>query len=142
MNETLRASVNGVFPAVCVDVIHARVCHDYTWRPLVTLVFAVDAPGRPHTLASHQYPMEFTPGSRLRTALEAWRGAAFTEEHLDTFDIDHCIGIGATVRVQSHRTKSGRLSVSVQRLAPLPKDETPSAPPAYIRYHHRQAVVA
>ena len=136
------ASVHGVFAAVCVDVIHARVFHDQTWRPLVTLVFAVDAPGRPHTLASQQYPMDLTPGSRLRNALEAWRGVPFTEAHLDAFDIDHCVGVGATVRVQSNRSKSGRLSVSVQRITPLPKDDTPSMPPAYIRYHHRQAVVA
>lgn len=135
-------AVNGVFAAVCVDVIHARAFHNHTWYPLVTLVFAVDAPGRPHTLASQQYPMDLTQGSRLRTVLESWRGAPFTDAYLRDFDIDQCVGIGATVRVQSTRNKSGRVVVRVSRVAPLPKDDTPSMPPDYIRYHHRQTVVA
>lgn len=132
----LQPSVNGVFAAVCVDVIHSRYQKDHQWQSDVTLVFSVDAPGRPHTLASMRFPMDLAAGSRLRTRLEEWRGMPFTEEQIDAFDIDQCVGVGATARVQSNRHPH-KITVNVQRLAPLPKADTPSMPPGYVRQHHR-----
>jgi hypothetical protein len=130
-------SINGTFPSVCVDVIHTRVA----MQPYVTVLFAVEAPGREGTLASAYFPLSLTSG-RLRGFLEYWRGAPFTPEALDAFDIDNCVGVGARVKVQSHRTKRGTLVINVHQIHKLPADDTPALPPDYIRYHHRQPSVA
>lgn len=134
-------SLNGVFPAVCVDVIHARHLVNHVPMPVVTLVFAVDAEGREGTLASVQLPMSLERG-RLRPFLEGWRGVPFTDDELDAFDIDNCVGVGAIVRVQSHRNKRGHTVMQVQSVRRLAAADTPAPPADYIRYHHRQPVVA
>lgn len=130
-------SVNGVFPAVCIDVIHQRYAVDHVLQSFVTLVFSVDAPGRPHTLVSAKFPFVLTQGSRLRSILETWRGAPFTDDHIDAFDVDHCVGVGARLRVQSHRNSHGRISAQWHQATPLSRSDTPAPPPDYIRQHHR-----
>lgn len=131
-------SVNGIFAAICVDVVYSRISDDGTgtW---VKLVFHVDAPGRP-TLAFVKFPLVLSSRQPLRGWLEAWRGAAFTDEQADDFDVESCVGVGATVRVQSFRNRSGHLIVRLQQVRALPKADTPSYPTDYVRHHH--AVVA
>jgi hypothetical protein len=134
------ASVNGKFPAVCIDVIHNRENLGFGVKDYVTLVFAVNATGRENTHATRKIAATMTPGSALRHLLEQWRGKPFTTDEADAFDVDNCVGVGGWARVRSHRSNSGRIYVNVQELSPIAKQDVPAMPADYIRQHHRQSV--
>lgn len=76
--------------------------------------------GRPFSIHK-RYTLSAGKNAALRKDLESWRGRAFTEEELGTFDIGRLIGVGCMIGV-STRTEGGQTYSDVSSIMQLPKD--------------------
>jgi hypothetical protein len=102
----------GNHPAICVQVLDLGTHKgEYNGKPKVNrkvriswelpeekAVFHEDRGEEPF-MVSRTYNFSVSDKSTFRKDLESWRGRAFTEEELETFDIEKLLGVGAMVNV-------------------------------------------
>jgi hypothetical protein len=67
---------------------------------------------------------------KLRPFLEAWRGAKFTKEELEGFDIKKILGRTCLLTLQNGTSKSGKDVTEIVAISGLPKNGT--AAPAQV----------
>lgn len=76
-----------------------------------------------------RYTMSLGKNSKLRGALEAWRGRAFSAEELKGFDLKNVLGKACMLNV-AHRESEGNVYADVAGIMALPKNTI--VPPATV----------
>lgn len=129
-SSTRPQAPEGNHPAICVQVLDLGT-HKGEWKgksrlnrkvritwelPEEKAVFD-DTKGEQPFLVSRTYNFSVSEKSTFRKDLESWRGRAFTEEELNTFDIEKLLEAGAMVTIVHN--ENGYSDVST--VAALPK---------------------
>lgn len=129
-SSTRPQAPEGNHPAICVQVLDLGTQKGewkgkpklnrkirITWElPEEKAVFD-EAKGEQPFLVSRTYNFSVSEKSTFRKDLESWRGRAFTEEELNSFDIEKLLGAGAMVTIVHN--ENGYSDVST--VAALPK---------------------
>lgn len=76
--------------------------------------------GKPFMVYS-RYTMSLGKNSKLRAALEAWRGRAFSADELKGFDLKNVLGKACMLNV-AHRESEGNVYADVAAIMALPKN--------------------
>jgi hypothetical protein len=133
----------GLWPAVCVDVVDKGIVQSQMYKPrhMIQLRWVLDAEppmedGRPH-MAVRSFGLSLGEKSNLRPFLEAWRGKKFTEDELDGFDLEKLIGANCQLQI-IHNKANGKTYGNVQAVVPAAKGTKPmTVPTDYIRQEER-----
>lgn len=134
----------GVHQAVCVDVVDMGVL-EVTWngqtkkQHKVRIVFQVEElmeDGKPFIVQT-RYTASLHEKSRLRKDLESWRGRAFTDTELKSFDLEVLLGVNCLLNVVQV-TKDGKTFANITAVMPLKKGMEKMQPVSYTRYADRQ----
>lgn len=117
----------GVHQAVCCDVVDMGLL-EVSWngqtkkQHKVRLVWQVDElmdDGKPFIIQT-RYTASLHEKSRLRKDLESWRGRAFTDGELQSFDLEVLLGVNCLLNVV-HNTKGDNTYSNVAAIMPLQK---------------------
>jgi hypothetical protein len=76
--------------------------------------------GRPFFI-SNRYTLSLSSKAILRKTLEAWRGAAFTEQELEGFDLFKLAGLPCMLTV-IHKTEDDKTYANIATISKLPKN--------------------
>jgi hypothetical protein len=148
--STFTPAPAGTHRAVCCDVVDlGDVTTQYGTKPTCRIVWQIaelmPATGRPYTV-SQRYTKSLHEKSKLRPALESWRGRKFSEEELQGFDLEKLIGANALLNIVQNVT-DGKVYANVVAIIPpakgLPKlaigadyvrvqDREPRAPATHV----------
>jgi len=122
----------GSHQAVCYGcvAIGTQPSEKFQPRPKIMLIWELphergdfgDKKNVPRAI-SQRYTLSLGKKATLRHVLENWRGRAFTEEELSTFEIDRLIGANCLLTVQ-HTSSGGKTYANVTSVAPLAKGMT------------------
>lgn len=117
----------GVHQAVCCDVVDMGLL-EVSWngqtkkQHKVRLVWQVDEmmdDGKPFLIQT-RYTASLHEKARLRKDLESWRGKAFTESELASFDLEVLLGVNCLLNVV-HNHKGDATYANVAAIMPLQK---------------------
>lgn len=121
----------GTYVAVCTGVIDLGSQYNEFYkksREEVLIIWTLpyelietESSGALPRQVSNNYSATISGASRLRGALEGWRGKAFTSDELKSFDLRNILGAPCLVTVKRIVSKTGREYTSVDHVAPLPK---------------------
>lgn len=134
----------GVHQAVCVDVVDMGIL-EVTWngqtkkQHKVRIVWQVEElmeDGKPFIVQT-RYTASLHEKARLRKDLESWRGRAFTDAELKSFDLEVLLGVNCLLNVVQV-TKDGKTFSNVTAVMPLKKGMEKIAPTSYTRYVDRK----
>ena len=133
----------GVWPAVCVDVVDKGIVKSALYKPrhMIQIRWVLNAEpplnsNEPH-MAVRSFGATLNEKSLLRPFLESWRGKKFTEEELAGFDIENLIGANGQVQI-IHNRANGKTYGNVQGVIPYPRGLAKMEVPAtYIRQAER-----
>jgi hypothetical protein len=129
----------GTHTAVCVDVIDHGVI-EVTYKSQlqrqhkITIVWQIDVntdDDKPF-LVRRRYTCSLNEKATLRRDLESWRGRAFTDDELRSFDLEGLLSVGALVNV-IHEARNGSIYANVASVMRLPKNMTAPVPQDYVR---------
>lgn len=71
-------------------------------------------------IMSKRFNLSFHEKSTLRLQLESWRGRAFTDEEMKSFELQKLLGASGQLMVM-HQSRDGKTYASVNNLLPAPK---------------------
>lgn len=71
-------------------------------------------------IMSKRFNLSFHEKSTLRLQLESWRGRAFTDEEMKSFELQKLLGASGQLQVM-HQNREGKTYASVTNLLPAPK---------------------
>ncbi len=92
--------------------------------PLETKVFKEENGEQPYSIGK-DYTLSMHEKSTLRKDLESWRGARFTDEQSEAFDITVLLGKPCMVNVVHKTSKSsGKTYAEIAGITPIPKGMT------------------
>lgn len=128
--STFDPLANGTYPAVCYGVVDEGEQYNETfgkWTRKVRLMF--ELPGETITIdgeevsrtLSTEYTASLNAKGKLRGALEAWRGRAFTVEELKRFDLKNIVGVPCLLSVINQDGKNGKSYTNINGMMALPK---------------------
>lgn len=142
--STYTAAPEGLWPAVCVDVVDLGVVAGaYGAKHKVRVVWQLDlideAHGRRFDVA-RVYTLSLHERAALRKDLESWRGRKFTEPELDGFDLDKLIGVPAQVAVTHDLGDDGTIYANISTVVPPLKGVAKLVPLDFVRWKDRAAV--
>ncbi len=148
-NKMFDPPPEGVYRAVCVDVIDVGMVHNAKYgkdEHKVRLVFELDPEsglredGRPFLL-SVKYTLSLGELAHLRRFLDAWRGKKLTDEEARNLDLESCIGKSGQLSVGHRAGSEGRVFADINGILPLGKGQTPLTPSGkYERKVDRDAI--
>jgi hypothetical protein len=129
----------GVHSAVCCDVLdlgwvetiyqnktQKRHKVEIRWQ-----ISEVMDGGKPY-LVRRRYSASLHEKSSLRRDLESWRGRAFTDVELQSFDLENLLSAPCLINLV-HRQQDGSVFANVVSITRLPKGMTPLMPHDYTR---------
>lgn len=134
----------GVHQAVCVDVVdmgNLEVVWNGTKKVQhkVRIVWQVEElmdDGKPF-LVQKRYTASLHEKAQLRKDLESWRGRAFTEDELKSFDLERLLGVNALLNVVQ-ATRDGKTFANVTAVMPMKKGMQPMHATNYTRVVDRK----
>jgi len=135
---------DGMFPAVCVDVVDLGLRED-TFQGktknvhklrIVWQVDELDETGKRY-IVSKTYNLSGHKKSNLRKDLETWRGRPFSTEGLDEFELEDLVGVNCQVSVAHRLMPDGETWTTVQAVVPAAKGAPKMAPKEYVRKKDR-----
>lgn len=119
----------GTHQAVCYGVcaVGTLPSQIYASRPKVVIIWELpqeradfgDKKNQPRAISA-RYTLSFDKKATLRKIMESWRGRAFTDAELSTFEMDRMIGANCLLGVQ-HMTKEGKTFANISSVSPLAK---------------------
>ena len=130
-DSTLSPHPEGIFPAVCVDVIDmGMVSVDYKGEiklvHKVRLVFETEQVKQDGTrfVVARMFTASLHPKGRLAQTLEKWRGRPFQPD--EVLDLNRLIGVGCTLVVSHVVRADGAVFASIDAISKLTKNLAPS----------------
>ena len=79
-------------------------------------------------LVSKEFTLSLNEKSKLRQALQSWRGKAFTAEELQGFDLRKVLGIGCQLQIIHKEGNNGTTYANVETILALPRGRSVPAP--------------
>src|SRR5262249_13697382 len=128
----------GTHAAVCVDVIDLGMVEEtYSGKTQqkhkVEIVWQVDGlDGGTPFLVRRRYTCSLHEKATLRRDLESWRGRGFTDQELQSFDLEALLSTPCLLNV-IHESRNGSIFANVAGVMRLPKDMTAPIPRDYVR---------
>lgn len=126
----------GLDAARCVAVVDLGTHHgEYQGKPKVSrqLMFRFELPnqliaegefaGQPLTLWSRRFTAGLNEKGKLRPFLEAWRGAKFTKEELEGFDVKKTLGRPCLLTLADNE-KNGKTYTEIVAISGVPNGTT------------------
>jgi hypothetical protein len=120
----------GLHHAICYGIIDVgtQPSNNPQFKPSRKVVFLFELPDERINIdgkdlprgTSTKFTLSLGDKSKLRPALQSWRGRPFTDEELKGFDITKVLGANAYVNI-THETKDGKTYANVTTINPLPK---------------------
>jgi hypothetical protein len=120
----------GLHHSVCYGIIDlgTQPSNSPQFKPARKVVFLYEVPEERITIEGKDLPrgisaiftLSLASKSKLRPALESWRGKPFTDEELEGFDITKVLGANAFLNVV-HATKGEKTYANVSTINPIPK---------------------
>ncbi len=80
----------------------------------------------PRTISS-MFTLSLSKKSKLRPALESWRGRPFTETELEGFDLKNLVGVNALLNI-IHERKNDKTYANISTISPLMKGHPKKTP--------------
>src|SRR5215469_1843604 len=129
----------GTHAAVCVDVIDLGMI-EVTYlgktqrKHKIAIVWQIDETlpdGKPF-LVRRRYTCSLHDKATLRRDLESWRGRPFTDQELQSFDLETLLLVSCLINV-IHETRNGSVYANVASVMRLPKGMTAPVPRDYVR---------
>lgn len=144
--NAFKACPEGMYPAVCVDVIDLGLKEDTFQGKTKTVhkiriawqVDELDDTGRRY-FVSKTYNLSGHKKSNLRKDLEVWRGKPFANEGFDEFELEDLVGVNCQISVAHRLMPDGETWTMVQAIVPAAKGAPKMAPKEYIRKKDRPA---
>jgi hypothetical protein len=87
--------------------------------------------GKPF-LVRRRYTCSLHEKATLRRDLESWRGRAFTDKELQSFDLETLLSVGCLINV-IHEARNGSMFANVASVMRLPKGMTAPVQRDYVR---------
>jgi hypothetical protein len=117
----------GLHQAACVDVVDLGL-KDTPWgqKPKIRLWWQIEArdeDGKRFAVAK-DYTASLSTKANLTRDLESWRGRPFTEQELEGFDVESCLGANCQVQVAHNLGKNGTVWANVMAVVPIGKGMT------------------
>jgi hypothetical protein len=142
-NGDFTPAPEGLWPAVCVDVVDKGMVASAMYKPrhMIQLRWILNAEpslpsGLPH-MAVRSFGLSLGEKSNLRPFLEAWRGKKFTEDELEGFDLEKLIGVNCQIQIL-HNKYQGKTYANVQAVVPAARGgKKMEIPKDYIRQEER-----
>lgn len=140
----------GLHHAVCVDVwplwreksTFPNDRGEFPMKTLTRIVWVLDEmmeDGRPFQVTK-RYTASLHEKANLRKELESWRGRAFTEEELQSFDLEKLIGVNCQLQVVHNKGKQGGIFANVAAIVKLGKGMANLAvPQGFVRHKDKVA---
>lgn len=127
---------DGLYPAVCVDVIDMGLVETkFGKKAQVRLVFQTPLDredGDPFLLAVTD-TASLNEKANLRHHLESWRGKAFTEAELERFDVENVLGKQCQIQVMHNQGSRGGTFANITNILPAAKGQQPLVARNYVR---------
>ena len=132
--KTYEPIANGMYEAVCSDVIDLGVQHTEGQfgskdSPQVMLIWELpeltyeDADGNTHPKTIRKrYNQSFGTKATIRKHLESWRGRPFTEDELAGFDLDNILGCGCQIQIMQEQSSNGKTYANIKNIVPLKRE--------------------
>ena len=79
-------------------------------------------------LVSKEFTLSLNEKSKLRQALQSWRGKAFTAEDLQGFDLKKVLGVGCQLQIIHKEGSNGTTYANVETILALPRGRSVPAP--------------
>lgn len=125
---------SGNHVARCFSMIHIGTCEENVMgtmkrlnkvrlvfeTPLETKVFKEENGEQPYSIGK-DYTLSMHEKSNLRKDLESWRGAKFTDEQAEAFDVTVLLGKPCMVNVVHKVSKNGKTYAEIAGITPIPK---------------------
>ena len=134
----------GLFQAVCVDVVDRGMIPGFQGKlqHKVDLFWELDKTndksGKPFRVM-RRFTLSANEKSSLRKFLESWRGKRFSEDEINSFDLDDLIGKNCQLQIAHDVKADGKVYDSVQVAIPIRSDMVPLRPsPDYVRFKDRE----
>jgi hypothetical protein len=138
----------GTHAAVCVDVVdHGMLEVTYQGktqrkhRITIAWQIAEDMDNGKPFLVRRRYTNSLHEKATLRRDLESWRGRAFTDKELESFDLESLLSVGCLINV-IHEQRNGSTYANVASVMRLPKAMAAPQLRDYIRVCDRPAAQA
>lgn len=131
----------GLWSGVCIDVVDKGMCPtDYGPKHKIQLRWVADAEprrkdGKPY-MVTGKFNLSMGKKSKLRPALELWRGKPFTDEEAFKFDIETLIGAPCQLQVAQKQGDDGPYAF-VQVVLRAANGHRVSMPSDYVRERDR-----
>lgn len=134
----------GLFPAVCVDVVDLGIRRNEKFgkdQHKIRIVWQIEEvnpdTGYRYT-ASQMFTLSLNPKAQLSQVLESWRGKPFTDKERSGFDVEKLIGAPCQVQIV-HRAGTDTVYANVSAVVPLHKSMTAPRAENYTRVKDRPA---
>lgn len=127
----------GLWPGVCIDVVDkGMVATDYGPKHKIQIRWVADAEPRradkkPY-MVTGKFNLSMGKKSKLRPALELWRGRPFTDDQAFNFDIETLIGAPCQLQVAQKQGDDGPYAF-VQVVLKATNGHRVSVPTDYVR---------
>ena len=134
----------GLHQAVCCDVVDLGEVETRFGRKLQVefrwfLECNNEKTGKPF-MSVKRYTNSLNEKATLRHHLEAWRGKKFTQNELEQFDLETCLGVNCQIQIVHNITDDGTAYANVQTIVPAPRGAIKLIVPGdYVRAKDRAA---
>lgn len=119
----------GIFDGVCSKIIDLGTQYNETFKnsahkirifwEIVGETIEINGEQMPR-LVSKEFTLSLNEKSKLRQALQSWRGKAFTAEELQGFDLRKVLGVGCQLQIIHKEGSNGTTYANVETILALP----------------------
>ena len=127
----------GIFDGVCSKIIDLGTQYSETFKnsahkirifwEIIGETIEINGEQMPR-LVSKEFTLSLNEKSKLRQALQSWRGKAFTAEELQGFDLRKVLGIGCQLQIIHKEGNNGTTYANVETILALPRGRSVPAP--------------
>lgn len=127
----------GIFDGVCSKIIDLGTQYSETFKnsahkirifwEIVGETIEINGEQMPR-LVSKEFTLSLNEKSKLRQALQSWRGKAFTAEELQGFDLKKVLGVGCQLQIIHKEGNNGTTYANVETILALPRGRSVPAP--------------
>lgn len=92
---------------------------------------------KPWLIMTSQMRLSSNERSNLRKMLESWRGEAFTDKEMETFELESMIGVMAQILIVHNETPKGTFA-NIEAIMPVPEGTRQLVVMDYVRVCDRE----